>query len=450
MAFSLKPNRESPSLGEIATDTEGSYLEDIILEPVRRSLVGMADSGMTKVYTTEDTAFKVGDIVIFQDLHHNIEAHRVAGHGSLILDGPLRGSYPPGSDVRTMMGTERVYSNGTHYWIGNAGGLEYVAPLYESSEVPRTPETGSSPQQGSTSPTVPKFGASQQDSGASGNAETPSPGRGTPSTGSPGTFGTPGTQGGTPQTEPRSSSAGRQEAQGTSGLRAGVPPTSPRTSQNRDVSPVNVDDERLLGQYFTRGAQGRGEDNRAVILRRLEENSLTEHYPIDKEKWQSLDASMPKLPQLSTDPLVQVHLRTAFERWESELISFYGTVSQKAGLYMKAVIAGVHKMIGPYRKDLRFLETQNLDFPEAIFHPNAEAHTHRYLKVMLLPQQSFDRANMVRMEPPVRLQLLMHYIRVLPADPIEQDLVQKAFLNPPGECQTTTGVLDELVRYGRA
>eukprot|EP00971_Amphidinium_carterae_P235963 4682908-Amphidinium_carterae.1 len=153
---------------------------------------------------------------------------------------------------------------------------------------------------------------------------------------------------------------------------------------------------------------------------------------------------MPKIPQLSTDPQVQV---TAFERWESELISFYGTISQKAGLYMKAVIAGVHKMIGPYRKDMRFLETQDLNFPEGVFHPNAEAHTHRYLKVMNLPIQSFDRANMVRMEPPVRLQLLMHYIRVLPADPIEQDLVQKAFLFPPGECTTTTGVLDELVRW---
>eukprot|EP00971_Amphidinium_carterae_P211016 4187138-Amphidinium_carterae.1 len=102
---------------------------------------------------------------------------------------------------------------------------------------------------------------------------------------------------------------------------------------------------------------------------------------------------------------------------------------------MKAVIAGVHKMIGPYRKDMRYLETQDLDFPEASFHPNAdaEAHTHRYLKAMQLPIQSFDRVNMIRMEPPVRLQLLMHYIRVLPADPVEQDLVQKAFLNPPGE-----------------
>eukprot|EP00971_Amphidinium_carterae_P271662 5390474-Amphidinium_carterae.1 len=257
MAFSLKPNRESPSLGEIATDTEGSWLDEIILEPIRRSLVGVAESGSTKVYTTDDAAFKVHDVVIFQDLHHNIEAHRVAGHGSLILDGPLKGSYPPGSEVRTMMGTERVYSNGTHFWIGNAGGLDYIAPLYGPSEAPRTPESGSSPHQGSTSPTVPKFGASQQNSGTSGTNETPSPGRGTASTGSPGAFGTPGTQGGTPQTEARSSSAGRQGTLGTSGLRAGVPQTSPSTSQARDVSPVNADDERILGQYFTRGAQGR-------------------------------------------------------------------------------------------------------------------------------------------------------------------------------------------------
>eukprot|EP00971_Amphidinium_carterae_P194980 3869061-Amphidinium_carterae.1 len=81
-------------------------MEDILLEPVRRSLVGHAERGSTKVYTTEDAAFKVHDIVIFQDLHYNVEAHRVAGHGSLILDGPLRGSYPPGSEVRTMMGSE--------------------------------------------------------------------------------------------------------------------------------------------------------------------------------------------------------------------------------------------------------------------------------------------------------------------------------------------------------
>eukprot|EP00971_Amphidinium_carterae_P080249 1587895-Amphidinium_carterae.1 len=166
-----------------------------------------------------------------------------------------------------MMGTERVYSNGTHFWIGNAGGLDYIAPLYGPSETPMTPESGSSQQQESTSPTVPKFGASQQDSGTSGNNGTPSPGRGTTSTGSPGAFGTPTTQGRTPQTEARSASAGRQGPLETSGLRAGVSQTSPRTSQVRDVSPVSADDERILGQYFTRGAQGRGEDDRSVILR---------------------------------------------------------------------------------------------------------------------------------------------------------------------------------------
>eukprot|EP00971_Amphidinium_carterae_P282140 5600851-Amphidinium_carterae.1 len=109
-----------------------------------------------------------------------------------------------------MMGTERVYSNGSHYWIGNAGGVGYIAPLYEPSATPRTPEPGSSNHQGSTPSSVPKFGASQQNSGTSGNNETASPGRGTTSTGSPGTFGTPGTYGGTPQTETGSPSAGSQ------------------------------------------------------------------------------------------------------------------------------------------------------------------------------------------------------------------------------------------------
>eukprot|EP00971_Amphidinium_carterae_P348950 6490759-Amphidinium_carterae.2 len=280
IAFSLRGNRESPSLGEIPTDTEGSWHEEILLEPVRRSLVGEAERGSTKVYTTEDSKFKLNDIVIFQDIHNNIEAHRVAGHGSLIIDGPLRASYPPGSEVRTMMGTERVYSNGSHFWIGNAGGVDYVAPLYEPSAAPRTPEAGHSHNQGNIPSSVPKFGASPQDSG---------------------------TPGGTPQTETGSPSAGSQGAFGTPGLRAGGPQTSPSTSQVRDVSPVNADDERILGKYFTRGAQGRGEDDRTVILRQLEENSLPHHYPIDKEKWQSLEASMPKLPQLSSDPAVQVY-----------------------------------------------------------------------------------------------------------------------------------------------
>eukprot|EP00971_Amphidinium_carterae_P150119 2975757-Amphidinium_carterae.1 len=156
-----------------------------------------------------------------------------------------------------MMGTERVYSNGTHYWIGNAGGLDYIAPLYGPSEVSRTPESGSSPLQESTSPTVPKFGATPPNSGTSGNNETPSPGRGATSTGIPGGSAIPATHGGTPQTEARPASAGRQGTSETSGLRAGVSQTSARTSQLRDVSPVNADDERLLGQYFTRGAQGR-------------------------------------------------------------------------------------------------------------------------------------------------------------------------------------------------
>eukprot|EP00971_Amphidinium_carterae_P159773 3167826-Amphidinium_carterae.1 len=71
----------------------------------------------------------------------------------------------------------RDSSNGTHLWIGNAGGVDYIAPLYGPSAAPRTPEPGSPNQQGGTPPTVPKFGASQQNSGTSGNTETPSPGR---------------------------------------------------------------------------------------------------------------------------------------------------------------------------------------------------------------------------------------------------------------------------------
>eukprot|EP00971_Amphidinium_carterae_P061380 1215440-Amphidinium_carterae.1 len=235
-AFSLKANRESPSLGEVATDTEGSWIEEIFLEPVRRSLVGEAERGATKVYTTDDRAFKLNDIVIFQDLHHNVEAHQVAGYGSLILDGPLRSSYPPGSEVRTLMGTERVYSNGTHFWIGNAGGVDYIAPLYGPSVAPRTPEHASTNQQGGTPPQVPKFGASQQDSGAGVNPETPSPGRGTTSTASPGTFGTPEAQGSTPQTGSGSP--------GASGSHVGASQTSPGNSQVRDVSPpVSASDE---------------------------------------------------------------------------------------------------------------------------------------------------------------------------------------------------------------
>eukprot|EP00971_Amphidinium_carterae_P129331 2561584-Amphidinium_carterae.1 len=64
-----------------------------------------------------------------------------------------------------MMGSERVYSNGTHLWIGTAGGIDYIAPLYESSATLRTPEAATPAPQGGTPLPVPKFGASQQDSG---------------------------------------------------------------------------------------------------------------------------------------------------------------------------------------------------------------------------------------------------------------------------------------------
>eukprot|EP00971_Amphidinium_carterae_P010074 198407-Amphidinium_carterae.1 len=107
-----------------------------------------------------------------------------------------------------MMGTERVYSNGSHFWIGNAGGVDYIAPLYEPSAATRTPEPGSPNHQGRTPSSVPKFGASQQNSSTSGNNGTASPGRDTTSTANPGTFRTPDTHGGTPQTETGSPFAG--------------------------------------------------------------------------------------------------------------------------------------------------------------------------------------------------------------------------------------------------
>eukprot|EP00971_Amphidinium_carterae_P265052 5257831-Amphidinium_carterae.1 len=430
-AFSLKDNNPSPSLGRTHTDTEGSWHEDINLEGVRRNLITKAERGSTIRSTRQRT-----------------RTHRVIGHGSLRIDGPLRADYAPGSEVRTLMGTEQVYSNGSHFWVANAGGIDFVATLYEPSVSPRTPESGRHGETTQTpSTTVPMFGASSQESSGTGSNETPPGNRGNRDGGNLGAFGTPGSRAGEPQTQNSSPPTGSQSAFGTPGSRAGEPqrqnslptmggqgtfgtsgllaganPVSQTTSQIRDVSPVYADDDRTLGKYFTRGSQGRGEDDRAAILREIEDGTLLTQYPIDKEKWQSLEASMPKLPQGSTDP-------------------------KKAGLYMKAVIAGVHKMLIPYRKDPRYLEGMCFDFKEVAFHPHAESHTHRYVKnSMGMPQASYDRANALRIEPPVRLQLLMHYIRVLPPDPIEQDLVQEAFLNPPGECQTATGVLDEIVR----
>eukprot|EP00971_Amphidinium_carterae_P122925 2433194-Amphidinium_carterae.1 len=104
------------SLGEGQTDGEASVQGEpeklICLVSTRARLVDGASRGTTEVYTTDDRRFQVGDVVLFTDLDGNVEAHRVKGYGSLIIDSPLTRDYPAGSEVRTMMGPERVYQNG--------------------------------------------------------------------------------------------------------------------------------------------------------------------------------------------------------------------------------------------------------------------------------------------------------------------------------------------------
>eukprot|EP00971_Amphidinium_carterae_P060945 1206280-Amphidinium_carterae.1 len=56
---------------------------------------------------------------------------------------------------------------------------------------------------------------------------------------------------------------------------------------------------------------------------------------------------------------------------------------------------------------------------EVAFHPMAEAQTTRYLTDMKLPGPSYDTAAAIQAEPPVRIQLLMHYARLLPPLPVE-------------------------------
>eukprot|EP00971_Amphidinium_carterae_P310485 6169851-Amphidinium_carterae.2 len=79
--FSLKG--QAPSLGDVSsaqaqTDTEASVHEDMeFLISIRRQLICKAMRGATKVYTTEDLSFQKNDVVIFQDVDGNTEAHRV-------------------------------------------------------------------------------------------------------------------------------------------------------------------------------------------------------------------------------------------------------------------------------------------------------------------------------------------------------------------------------------
>eukprot|EP00971_Amphidinium_carterae_P280801 5574747-Amphidinium_carterae.1 len=81
------------SLGEVQTDGEtslqGEQKKLISLISTRARLVDRASCKTTEVYTTDDRKFQVGDVVLFTDLEGNVEAHRVKGYGSLIIDSPL-------------------------------------------------------------------------------------------------------------------------------------------------------------------------------------------------------------------------------------------------------------------------------------------------------------------------------------------------------------------------
>eukprot|EP00971_Amphidinium_carterae_P339758 6477741-Amphidinium_carterae.2 len=165
--FTLKG--QAPSLGDMSsaqaqTDTEASVQEDMeFLVSIRRQLIGKALRGATKVYTTEDSSFQIDDVVIFQDPDGHTEAHRVKGHGSLILDSPLEREYGAGSEVRTMVGSERVYQKGQYFYVGYDQGRQMVAELIQpDSRTPGVPTFGGSP-----------LGLPEESSGSQRNPEPP-------------------------------------------------------------------------------------------------------------------------------------------------------------------------------------------------------------------------------------------------------------------------------------
>eukprot|EP00971_Amphidinium_carterae_P343739 6483682-Amphidinium_carterae.1 len=50
---------------------------------------------------------------------------------------------------------------------------------------------------------------------------------------------------------------------------------------------------------------------------------------------------------------------------------------------------------------------------------------------MKLPSDSYERAASIRLEPCARIQLLMHYARILPPPPVELKRCQEYFISPP-------------------
>eukprot|EP00971_Amphidinium_carterae_P048881 963329-Amphidinium_carterae.1 len=126
---------------------------------------------------------------------------------------------------------------------------------------------------------------------------------------------------------------------------------------------------------------------------------------------------------------------------------FYATISPKAGSYIKAVLAGVAKALPLYRKDHNPQIVQTMHCAEVAFHPIAEAHTCRFLTVMKLPHDSYERAASIRLEPCARIQLLMHYDRILPPPPVELKRCQEYFLSPPSNVTKPNLVCDEIMRW---
>eukprot|EP00971_Amphidinium_carterae_P257283 5107523-Amphidinium_carterae.3 len=270
------------------------------LVSTRARMVDGASRGATKVYTTDDRKFRIGEVVIFTDLEGNIEAHRVKGYGSLIIDTPLTRDYPAGSEVRTLMGPERVCENGPKQYVGYVNGRQWIARviLPETSQ----PSTGTAPLARPASPpqatSVPVFGAQYPEA----NNTCP------PDNSRPSGSATP-AQGHADQGNPGGSVLGSPGINLGNGS-AGLVKNFERREQARSASPITVNDERILSRYFTRGSQGIGEEDRAAILFDIERGVLEAANHTDtKEKWNGLDSALPPLPQCADEDKSQVHVR---------------------------------------------------------------------------------------------------------------------------------------------
>eukprot|EP00971_Amphidinium_carterae_P048882 963329-Amphidinium_carterae.2 len=190
-----------------------------------------------------------------------------------------------------MMGPERVYQNGPKQYVGFDHGRQWIASLI-LPEVNRTPVgRPPSPPQGTS---VPVFGAQQSD--ASGNRNAPETAR--PSSFAPPVQGTmdPGNLG-------RSVLGSSGANLGTGGTGSGMPPNQPPVQggreQARSASPSTINDERILGRYFTRD------------LKELEKKSEQLSYRTLREEFSSL--STIKTPKKNGMVWIQHYLRC---RWQ--------------------------------------------------------------------------------------------------------------------------------------